>query len=219
MSDTFVSARYRNAQPGETIAFGMYPQTAEDTDRMPIRWRVLHNSSGELLLLSERILDCRRYHRDYVDVTWRDCDLRQWLNHEFYHAAFDATESNLVKTALCTDNGENSQDTEDKVFLLGVSELTELTGLYGKEIRRAVGTDFAKVEKADGCRLYVYDKSVEADYLTIDGRRHGCSWWWLRTQLREQSRAAFVGTRASIRSYGRVNLPWYGVRPAISLSL
>jgi hypothetical protein len=216
--DQFASAPHRSAQPGEIITFGRYPQSADGTDRTPIRWRVLQNASGELFLLSERILDCKRYHGAFVDITWRDCDLRRWLNDDFYQAAFDAAEQGAIKTTRCTDNGAGSPDTEDRVFLPGAAEIRELTDALGKDFRRAVGTEFARVKKADGCRLYVYDKSVDDNYITENGVKRGCSWWWLRTRLGEASRAAFVGTRASIRSYCRVNRVSYGVRPALKLN-
>lgn len=213
------SMPYRSAKPGEIITFGTYPQTADGTDRTPIKWRVLQNSGAELLLLSEYILDCKRYHREFVDITWRDCDLRKWLNDEFYNTAFNAAEKGFVKIAFCTDDGEGSPDTEDRVFLLSVAEVKHLTNTLGKDFRRAVGTEFAKVKKADGCHLYVMDKNVETDYITENGRKYGCSWWWLRTRGSSPSRAFFVGTRASIRSYARVNLARYGVRPALKLDL
>lgn len=211
-----------NAKPGEIISFGMYPQRADGTDETPIKWRVLHNSGGELFVLSEYILDCRRYHNDcepynseHADIAWSDCDLRKWLNGEFYNTAFSAAEKNLVKTTLCMDNGEDSPDTKDEIFLLSVAEVKELP----KDMLRAVGTQYAKEKKADGCRLYVYDKSVPRDYVTVKGMKHGCSWWWLRTRGNNSSRAFFIGTRASIRSYGRVNLSCYGVRPALKLNV
>lgn len=210
---------FGTAQPGEIITFGIYPQTADGADRTPIKWRVLQNSGRELFILSEYILDCKRYHGEYADITWRDCDLRKWLNDEFYSAAFNAVEKGFVKTACCTDNGEGSPDTEDKVFLLGVAEVKELTDVLGKDMRRAMGTEFTKVRKADGCHLYVYDKSVEGDYINQNGKKHGCSWWWLRTQGSSSSRAFFIGTRASVRSYCRVNRASYGVRPALKLNL
>ena len=97
--------------------------------------------------MSEYILDCKRYHGEYVDMTWRDCDLRKWLNEAFYNTAFNAAEKGVVKTTHCTDNGEGSPDTEDRVFLLGVAEVKRLTDLLGKDLRRAVGTEFAKVKK------------------------------------------------------------------------
>lgn len=217
--DNPASTLHRSAKPGDIMTFGSYPQTADGADRTPIKWRVLQNSGGELFLLSEYLLDCKRYHGEYVDITWRDCDLRTWLNDEFYNTAFNAAEKKFVRATRCTDNGEGRPDTEDKVFLLSVAEVKSLTDIFGKDLRRAIGTEFAKVKKADGCRLYVYDKSVSADYVTENGIKHGCSWWWSRTQLGSSSRATFIGTRASIRSYGRVSLAVYGVRPALRLNL
>ena len=180
---------------------------------------MLQNIGSELFLISEYILDCKRYYRDFVEITWQDSDLRKWLNEDFYNTAFTAVEQSRIKTTHCSDNGEGTPDTEDRIFLLSAAELIALTELHGKDLRRAIGTPFAKAKKADGCRLYVYDKSVDANYLLADGQRHGCSWWWLRTRLGEPSRAAFVGTQASIRSYARVNRTGYGVRPALRLRL
>jgi hypothetical protein len=132
--DNCASAPYRSAKPAEIITFGIYPQAADGTDRTPIKWRVLQNSGSELLILSEYILDCKRYHGEYADITWRYCDLRKWLNDEFYNVAFNAAEKGFVKTTCCTDNGEASPDTEDKVFLLGVAEVKSLTDIHGKDI-------------------------------------------------------------------------------------
>ncbi len=213
------------ARPGEIVTFGTYPQTADGADKTPIRWRVLENSGGELFILSEYILDCKRYHAEYAAVTWRDCDLRGWLNDAFYRAAFDAVEQGLIRTTRCTNNGESSPDTEDKVFLLGEAEVTRLTGTLGKDFLRARATAFAQLKKADGCHLYVMDKNVPADYITEGGKAYGCSWWWLRNQGKlkdvgsDPSRAVFIGTRASIRHYARVNQTGDGVRPALKLKL
>jgi len=81
----------QKAKPGEITTFGTYPQTVDGRSRTPIKWKVLENSGSELFLLSEYILDCKRYHgktvdikwRDCVEITWRDCDLSNWLNDEF----------------------------------------------------------------------------------------------------------------------------------------
>jgi len=212
------SMPYRSAKPGEIITFGTYPQTADGTDRTPIKWRVLQNSGAELLLLSEYILDCKRYHREFVDITWRDCDLRKWLNDEFYNTAFNAAEKGFVKIAFCTDNGEGSPDTEDRVF--SQCGRGEAPNQYPRQgFSPCGGNRVRQGKKADGCHLYVMDKNVETDYITENGRKYGCSWWWLRTRGSSPLRAFFVGTRASIRSYARVNLARYGVRPALKLDL
>lgn len=213
----------RSINPGEVITFGTYPQTADGADRTPIIWRVLQYSDSELFILSDYILDCKRYHRDFTDMTWRDSDLRKWLNDEFYNTAFNESEKRFIKTAYCADNGEGSTDTDDKVFLLSATEARELTykrdeiSLSAK--RQAIGTGFSKIKKNDGCRLYVYDKKLKDDYIIENGEELGCSWWWLRTQPDRSSRAFFVGTRSSIRSYGRISLGCYGVRPALKINL
>ena len=215
----------QKAKPGEIITFGTYPQMAEGTDNTPIKWRVLENSGNELFVLSEYILDCKRYHgksadikwRDCVDITWHDCDLRIWLNDEFYNKAFNSAEKEFVKVTHCTGNGEDSPDTKDKIFLLSVSEIKDLSEIHGKDFRRAVGTDFAKTKKPDGCNLYVYDKTNKDNYIILDGEEVGCSWWWLRTQGNKPSRAYFIGTSFSIRSYANVSLARDGVRPAFKI--
>jgi hypothetical protein len=225
-NDHLASTPHRSAKRGEIITFGTYPQKADGADRTPIKWRVLQNSGKELFMLSEYILDCKRYHSEYVDITWRDCDLRKWLNNEFYNVAFNPIEKEFVKITRCTDNGEGRPDTEDKVFLLSVSEVKELTDKLGKDSlsakRRAIGTEFSKIKKIDGCHLYVYDKKGRDNYIIENGEELGCSWWWLRTQgllqgVGSSSRAFFIGPRSSIRSYARVNLARDGVRPALKM--
>jgi len=212
-----------NTKPGEIITFGTYPQTADGTDKTLIKWRVLQNTGNELFLLSENILNCKQYHSEDVDITWNDSDLRKWLNTEFYNTAFNTAEKKLVKITHCADNGDDSPDTEDKVFLLSVSEVKALTDKHGEDSlstkRRTIGTEFSKITNDNGCHLYVYDGKVRDDYIIEHRVAFGCSWWWLRTQGNSSSRAFFIGPRSSVRSYGRVNLSCYGVRPAFKLDL
>lgn len=217
---------YQNLKPGEFITFGTYPQSV-DGKKLAIKWRVLQSSGSELFVMSESILDCKRYHgksadlkwRDCMEITWHHCDLREWLNDEFFNSAFDADEKQFIKTTHCTDNGEGCPDTEDKVFLLSVADIKNLSEIHGKDLRRAVGTDFAKTKKPDGCSLYVYDKANKDNYIIRDGEEVGCSWWWLRTQGNKPSRAFFVGTDCSLRNYGNNSINGYGVRPALKLNL
>lgn len=222
MDRTLLDELRRSTRPGAIITFGSYPQMADGSDRTRIQWRILRNSGSELFLLSQYILDCKRYHREFTAVNWRDCDLRQWLNDEFYHSAFTDAEKEIIKTTHNTDHG--SPDTADQVFLLSAAEVKSLTHELGKDFLRARGTAFAAVKKADGCHLYVMDKNVDKDYISEQGQKYGCSWWWLRDQGRlkdkgdDPARAVFIGTRASIRHYARVNNEGYGVRPAIKLS-
>ena len=213
----------RDAQPGDVVDFGRYPQQVEGTDRAPISWQVLERTGDELFVISARILDCRRYHDEVTETTWRDSAMRQWLNGAFLAQAFDEAEQGIITPHRCDANGDGTPDTVDRVFLLSVQEVRALTrpGRGEGLDRRAVATPFAMQVKSDGCHLYVYDKTIERDYLVVDGDRRGCSWWWLRTQPQARngtaSRAAFIGARGDVKSYGRVDISRYGLRPAITL--
>ncbi len=152
------------------------------------------------------------------------CSMKFITKDEFYNVAFSPEEKDQIITTFCTDNGANTPDTEDNVFLLSVAEVKAFTDAQdGKMRRRTIGTEFAKVRKADNCNLYVYDKRIEKDYTVENGERKGCSWWWTRTQLQIQdgssSRATFIGARSNIKTYGRVDIRYYGVRPALNIKL
>ncbi len=156
--------------------FGRYRQHAESTDITPISWQILERTADECLLVSSRILDCRRYHDAPTQTTWRDSTMRQWLNGAFFAEAFSEAEQAIIVPTRCADNGPGTPDTVDRIFLLSVQEVRELThpGQGQGLDRRSVGTSFAIQKKGGGCH-----------------RR--------------------------VKGYGRVDIPYYGVRPAIKL--
>jgi hypothetical protein len=189
------------------ITFGRYPQTSSGKDKTPIEWRVVENNGNEFLLVSDRILDCKRYHNDNKTVTWKDSDIRRWLNGEFYDKAFNKEEKSLIKLTRCAGNGASGKDdlpdTEDRVFLLNTVE----AGKLGSDVDRiASGTDYAKQKKPDGCELYV---------------NGGNSWWWLRNRGSSgASYAALVINDGDVYEDGRyVGNSDFGVRPALKLIL
>jgi len=101
------------------VEFGSYPQTV-DGGVKKILWRVLDKKNGELLLISEYILDGKQY-QDKTDssvkrsgkkedierarLPWERCDLRRWLNDYFYNHAFNAQEKSQIIERLCAGNG------------------------------------------------------------------------------------------------------------------
>ena len=212
----------RDARPGDLVDLGRYPQQADGADSTPVSWLVLERRGEEVLLVSARVLDCRRWHDELTETTWRDSSMRRWLDGTFLPRAFTGAEQELLVPHRCDDD-DGTPGTVDRVFLLGVREVRALThpGRGDGVDRRAVATPFAAQQKSDGSRLYVYDKTVEKDFLVVDGERRGCSWWWLRSQPQAQdgtaTRAAFVGPRGDVKSYGRVDRSRIGVRPAVVL--
>ncbi len=210
---------------GDSLRLGRWPAAGERDGATAIEWIVLENDALRgALLVSRFILDCQRYNETLEETTWGTSTLRHWLNGSFLDVAFTAAERELILATNSADNGPGTPDTVDRVFLLSVDEVRKLThpGKGNGVDRRTVATTYASAAHTDGRRLYVYDKSVEADYLEREGSRQGCSWWWTRSQPKAENgtatTAAFVGPRGDVKSYGKVNLARYGVRPAIRVS-
>ena len=84
-------------QEGNTLKFGSYPQN--NSEREDIEWQVLDVRSGKALLISKYALDCRKYNINYTKVTWETCDLRKWLNHDFFESAFSENERSMILTS------------------------------------------------------------------------------------------------------------------------
>ena len=87
----------------ETVKFGSYYQSNGFT-KEPIEWIVLDRQGGRALLLSKYILDCKCYSNEHKDVTWETCDLRKWLNNDFYNQAFSGSEQGKILSTNVINN-------------------------------------------------------------------------------------------------------------------
>lgn len=200
----------KNVSVGEYITFGFYEQdNILSNGPEPIEWLVLDKQEGKALVLSKFALDEKPYDEEYADVTWENWTLRNWLNDEFYHSAFDEEEKLVIAETLVKnkDNGatgvQGEGDTKDKVFLLSIEEVTTYfdsdQGAHDPN-RRAKVTEYAKAQGG----WY----STSEDY-------YGNGWWLLR------SPGIFGSNAAGISEYGNVTLlaTIYGhsnvVRPAL----
>ena len=153
---------------GDIIKFGGY------------EWRVLDLRGVRALVVSERILFKMPYQKaedghEFVTmpITWEQCELRQYLNEEFYNVTFSEEEKKLIaETTLHTNNNPWSDttggnDTKDKVFLLSLDEVLQYYG------------DSEVVQDWHGYETFVNDQFNEKRIaLTLDNQS---SWWWLRS--------------------------------------
>ena len=203
-------------QTRQCIEFGSYWQ--EDTngdgvadtkdDKTPIEWQILKQDGDDLLLLSDKILDCQRFNEstaNWKDAIWETCDLRKWLNGKFYSAAFSEKEQAAVKTSTVMTDGA---ETSDKLFLLSLSEAqnTEYefqgNGKFYDQARKAEATDYA----------------INADCNTDCDK---CGDWWLRTKGDNSYGYCenYVSYNGVISTSGRDFLSYTtGVRPAIHVN-
>ena len=138
----------------------------------PIKWMVLQKGNGEVLAVSELLLDTHRFDASANDYS--NSELRSWLNGEFLSAAFFRGSGKILMTdvdnsASGTGSPENQfacPNTSDKLFLLSYAESIDskygFTGPMNKDPLKIVKpTDYALAKGAD---LY-----------------KGAGTWWLRS--------------------------------------
>ena len=82
-------------------------------------YHIVKTESDKMLLLAEKPIAQKPYTDEVKKVTWETSALRAWLNGEFMDSFSVAQQSQI----LLTDTG----DTEEKVFLLSVDEIDELS--------------------------------------------------------------------------------------------
>lgn len=116
--------------------FGHYPMDAEKDyyGDQAIGWWILKDDIQEekALLISFYAIDYQAY--DESTSTWKDSSIRQWLNNDFYEAAFTDEEKQFILTTNVKNgtsenyidwNESGGEDTQDKVFLLSAAECLE----------------------------------------------------------------------------------------------
>ena len=185
---------FKNAEVGDYVKFGNYPQTAEGEEQ-PIEWQVLAKEGNKMLVLSKYGLDAKRF--DSSSQNWGNSEIRQWLNNDFYDKAFNEKEKKSIIFSNLSD-----VDTIDRVFLLSKDEAEKF--FANDEERKCKATEYAVKNGA-----FVAD----SDFGSSD---EGYSYWWLR------SRSLFVyyvdrGGYVDLCTY--VGYDSYLVRPALWINL
>lgn len=218
----------------------------------PIRWRVLtvqDTSKGKrALLLTDRILDNRKYNETETDITWEKSGLRSWLNgyggeynqenmdygeKSFIKAAFTEIQREPIVTSRLTNksnyayNTNGGNDTADRIFLLSEDEvyLTSTAAYFGFVAAGdyASSSTVAKVRdiQDEGKRAQgsTYSKA-KGLWCNHENGFEGNSMWWMRSPGRSDRDAAFVCNKGFIRYYGtRVTSQDVGIRPAMVLNM
>ena len=187
---------------GDVFVFGQYEQDNNTENGLePMRWLVLAQEDGRILLLSEFSLDYQGYHQADGAIVWKDATIRAWLNEDFLQAAFSPSEQAAilaleVPNAVEQGNAEwqtlAGDNTTDSIFLLSIAEANQY--FMDNNARKSRGTETAR---AQGARLWPLE---ETD-------------WWLRSTGRVQHDAAYVGTNGGYHSNAATNKK--GIRPAL----
>ena len=160
----------------------------------PIKWRVLREEKGALLLVSERILAAHCYEgwepKNPKHNNYKRSAVRKWLYDVFYAAAFDEEEQAMVQKVKVANGAASTgmvvnrcacRNTKDKVFLLSVQDVTN--PLYG----------FSQEEKTgDSARLKAptdYALAMGLRMSDLGGEYHyDVGGWWLRSPFYDKKR-------------------------------
>lgn len=161
-------------------------------------WIVLDKKDGKTLVVSEKVLERRAYHSPGGAVTWEDCELRRYLNEEFFRKTFTDAEKRKIAEAV-VENKSNTKygvrggnDTTDRIFLLSLQEAEDY--------------------------LFGFTQLLNA----VDAATGEITWWHLRSPGEGGDAAARVTATGLIDYHGvadGVLDPTGGVRPAMWLEI
>ena len=204
-------ASYKILRVGDKIPFGRYPQGANG-EIEPLMWRVLAVEGGKALLITDDLIDAVPYNEEYIDVTWKTCTLRKWVNNDFLRTAFSSDEQAQI-AAVINQNSYNPEyhtqggnPTEDRIFALSIEEAKKF--FRDNDDRMAAPTSYAKKRG-----VWTNDK------FSLDNGRK-TSWWWFRSPGHNSKYAADVGYGGGVNQYGdNVHVNGVAVRPALWLNL
>lgn len=183
---------------------------------------MLDVQDGRLLILTERIIEDRPYHNEFANVTWESCDLRAYLNNEFYNSFSESDKLQIAETHVINNNNpwygtSGGKDTQDYIFLLSLEELVEYFGDSGELTNRPKDSD--RDWTGDGYADYIHDQYNEARiaYYIDDNNENNIqygSWWWLRS-VGYRGYAVYVYYDGIVMRGNMVHHELGGVRPAM----
>ena len=189
----------KELQAGDTYTFGRYEQDNDKTNgEEEIEWIVLEKQEGKMLLLSKYAIECKAY--DVLNFSlWEFCEIRKWLNNDFFNAAFTEMEKRVIpetevdSTGYRLGDGDIVVNTLDKVFLLSNDEAEQ----------------YDCISK---CKFTDYVSANPPDW-TNDS--FDCK-WWLRTTLGNTNAGCAYGEGTKLKVlYYPVDWSAGGVRPAL----
>ena len=205
----------------------------------PIKWRILYDSNGKVLVLSEFIIDAQDYCSPSKNASFEHngdtgyannyklSNVRKWLNDTFYTTAFNTIEKDLIlKTNVKNDSRsclpylDNDNDTnifacsntEDYVFLLSMQEAT--TTSYG------FSSNIDVYDNARMKRVSDYAKSQNCYCFSASNDDEGFGTWYLRTPYYNDSTCVYISdTHGMLRNYAYVYSAGTGIVPALWLDV
>lgn len=191
--ETYKAEKITSATPGDTVYFGTYEQDGNAKNgKEELAWEVLDKEGDKLLLCSKYGIDYQKYSEEKEETTWETSNMRQWLNSTFLEESFSEEEAAHISTTTLPAESNSlyetptGDETEDKIFLLSISEAEKYFPTTEK--RLASPTEYA-VEQG------VYESNK------LYSGIHSCC-WLLRTPGSDNTQVAYVNYDGAIHNSG-----------------
>ncbi|MBR6238825.1 MAG: acyltransferase [Lachnospiraceae bacterium] len=191
-------AALKEANIGDRVLFGRFETIISKPGKERLEWIVIGKDGDKIKLLASQGIAGSYYHQKHEDITWKKCDLREYLNSTYFTDMFSKYEWSCV----C--------DNADVFTLLTVDELYEL--YPNAEDRKLIVTDYAQATGTNANRI---SKLHQWDMKGYDS-----SWWWLKGSNKEgEITAPIVEIDGSIYENKKyVNKPGGAIRPVLYLT-
>ena len=168
---------------GDMVVFGSYEQDNDLANgKEPLEWIVLKTEGDRAMLITRYLIDARAYHKAFVEMTWSECTLRQWLNDTFLKEAFSQEEQARIQEVLVDEI--NNTDSRKYALLTStdsfyrykeavkeiVQEILEDNEARRERLERELTALQPESAQALRCRKNI-DRSREADSLVYETLR------------------------------------------------
>lgn len=192
---------------GEKMQIGNYMQN-NSTYKSPITWAVLAKEDNKILLITDKVIECKQYSESENKSTWDESSIRTWLNDKFLNEAFTPEEQDkILITYVSADENPRfdvyqGASTQDKIFILSINEAEKY--FNSPKERLCEPTDYVLAK-----RPYISN---------VDGV-NSCH-WWLRTHGKFDGSSTYVTSTGYTYELGDgVTADQYCIRPAMWISL
>ena len=183
----------------------------------PLRWRIIEINDDEIMLISDKLLDCVPYNRVSEAVNWQDSYLREFLNEEFYDRAFSVKEKEAIIEKKIRNDPNRSYNTDcgnttaDKVFVLSSEEVYMDTKAARHGFYPYTGVD----DPAKRFRPTMYAMARGTWYSPVEAYR-GNGFWFMRTNGYSGSSVTYICDMGYIYEHGTdVSCADSGILPVI----
>ena len=182
---------FQGLEVGDVFAFGSYEQDNDaENGAEPVNWIVFAKEGDRLWMVSELGLDSKPFNRTRAEVGWEGSSIRQWLNEDFFAAAFAEDEAKWILPV------ETEEGVSDSVYLFSTEEA---------EAFFAAGNTWK-------LKVSPYAAAQGAEYNDV---RKSAS-WLLRSPGMDESSISYINFRnGEINGNVYVNARRMAVRPVI----